>query len=530
MEMGRVLSILAVVMTASTVCAQSPDRAPANPLRMQGGGWLGVMFSDQPVAVGGPGGVGVVVTEIVPGSPGSMAGFLRGDVVTVVGKVSVRELLGQVQGQSISVTGTVNEALTSLRGVSRLKFEVVRGGQRVDVFTDLSGSPERHLLFVKVRERSTQQLRQVDLATRQLSDNASEYEQARITGSLAPMYREYNRLLQEIINTGDAELLESRLTDAINDRRLEVFHRLVAFLQVVGIRGTLIPTAYVSDYRTFDTNLKTLVPSRAHFDQTLMSLTPSQLHAARSALRFIEPHGDARERLAQVEQRLAAHEARGAQDSKLVAMKSELLASLQSGVRNQELEDRIARLPPEGRRSMEDFRRQMLARRGEAEAAEQKRKHEEAAAEAERRKRDEANDAIFEQLKEAKRQREEREREERERIAAERSNRLREYGATHVSFGDEVHDNPFRFQGHTVCFKNVRFKRMIEAGVGVFQTRGGRELLISRLPVDAFKRAGQGNSVVAKVLGRQSAQTASGRTVILVHAVHVAVLPESGCD
>ena len=81
-----------------------------------------------------------------------------------------------------------------------------------------------------------------------------------------------------------------------------------------------------------------------------------------------------------------------------------------------------------------------------------------------------------------------------------------------------------------MCFKDVRFKRMIEAGVGVFQTRGGRELLISRLPVEAFTRAGQGNSVVARVLGRHPAQSASGRTVILVHATHVAVLPESGCD
>jgi hypothetical protein len=520
-----VVLALALSMSATTAFAQAYER-PVNPLRMQGGGWLGVVFANQPVAAGGSGGLGVVVSDVAPGGPGSTAGFARGDVLTEVGRLSVRDVLAQAHGTSMSPTEAVNEALTGLSGVSRVKFVVVRGGQRVDLFAELTGSPERRLLFFTIRERSTQQLRRLDAATTQLSGAVPEYEQIRLTGSLGPIFREYNKLLQDIINTGDADVLDALLNDATNDRRLEVFHRLIAFLQFVGARRVSIPSSQIGEYRAFDANLKTLVPSRAHFNQTVGALTPRQLYAARAALRFIEPYEDAKERLAQVDLRIAAHEATTSQDGRLVALKGELLSALQSGVRNQELEDRIARLPPDGRRAMENFRRQMLARRGESEAAELKRKQDEAAAEAERRKRDEANDAIFQQLKEAKRQKEERERQERERLAAEQSSRLREYGATHVTYGEDVWDNPFQFEGQTVCFKDVRFKRMIDAGVGVFQTRSGRELVIRRVPVDAFKRAGQRNSVLAKIVATPPSKTSPPGPRPL-QLTYVALLPEA---
>ena len=62
----------------------------------------------------------------------------------------------------------------------------------------------------------------------------------------------------------------------------------------------------------------------------------------------------------------------------------------------------------------------------------------EAQAAAERRKLDEANDVILQQLKEAKRQKEEAERQERERLAAEQSDTLRQHGVTHVTFGEDL--------------------------------------------------------------------------------------------
>jgi len=519
------LLFLALSLSASSAAAQSYER-PVNPLRMQGGGWLGVMFTEPPVAIASSGGLGLVVAEVVPGGPGSVAGFVRGDVLTEVGRRAVRDVLASAQGRSISATDAVNEALTAMSGASRVKFAIVRGGQRVDLFAELTGSPERRLLFFTVRERSTQQLRRIDATMQQLGTAPAEYEQVRLTGSLGPLYREYGKLLQDIINTGDPEVLDGLLNDAINDRRLEVMHRLIGCLQILNARSFPIPSPQVGEFRTFDANLKTLVPSRAHFDQTVGALTPRQLAAAAAALRFIEPYADARDRLAQVERRLAAHDATTSEDHRLVALKGELLAALQAGVRNQDLEDRIARLPPDGRRAMEEFRRQMLARRGQSEAAEQKRKQEEAAAQAERRQRDDANDAIFQQLREAKRQKEERERQTQERLAAEQTERLREYGASHVTYGEDVFDNPFRFEGKTVCFKDVRFRRMIDSGVGVFQTRSGRELVIRRLPVEAFTRAGQRNSVLVRIVAAPTLKTAPPGPKIL-QLSYVAVLPEA---
>jgi hypothetical protein len=504
------LPAFAVMLTASVVSAQ-PYEPPPNPLRMQVRGWLGAVFGDQPVAAGGPGDISLVVTEVTPGSPASLAGFARGDILTNVGRLSVRDVLAQGAGGASS-TAAVTEALTRMPGASRVKFRVVRGGHPIDLFVELTGSAERRLIFLTLRERSTHQLRRIDAATRQLATTTAEYEQARLTGSLGPVYREYTKLLQEIIGTGDADVLDALANDAFNDGRLEVVHRLIAFLQLVAARRISIPSAHLAEYRAFNAGLETLVPSRAHFDRTLGALTARQLVAARAALLFVEPYADAKDRLAQVEQRLGAHQAASSDDARLAALKGELLSSLQSGVRDQALEDRIARLPPESRRALEEFRSQMLARRAQADAAA-------AQAAADRRKLEETNDAIFQQMKEARRQKEEAERQERERIAAEQSEALRQHGVTHVTFGEDLYANPFRFQGQTVCLKDLRFRRMINSSVGLFQTRTGRQLIISRVPVDAFKEAGQRHSVLAKVV------TTAGKSPTL-ELSYVALLPE----
>jgi hypothetical protein len=60
---------------------------------------------------------------------------------------------------------------------------------------------------------------------------------------------------------------------------------------------------------------------------------------------------------------------------------------------------------------------------------------------------------------------------------------------------------------------------MIGSGVGVFRTRTSRQLLISRVPTDRFKQAGQRNSVLAKVV------TFAGKPTT-VQLNYVAVLPE----
>ena len=501
----------ALILTASIVSAQ-PYAPPPNPLRMQVGGWLGVVFGDRPVAAGEPGQLGLMVTEVAPGSPGSVAGFMRGDTLTDVGQFTVRDVLAHVQGTGGSSTAAVNEALTRMPGANRVKFAVVRGGRRVDLFIDLTGSAERRLLFLTLRERSIQQVRRIDAATTQLATASAEYEQVRLTGSLGPLYREYNKLLQDIINTGDADVLEALVNDAFNDGRLEVIHRLIGALQLIVDRRLAIPSTQLGEYRGFDASLRTLVPNRAHFDRTLGTLSAPQLAAARAALRFVAPYEDAKDRLAQVEQRLRTHEAAVSDDSRLAALKGELLSSLQSGVRDDALEERIARLPSEQRRAMEDFRREMLARRAQSEAAE-------AQTAAQRRKLDEANDAIFQQLKDAKRQKEHAERQARERLAAEQSDTLRQHGVTHVTFGDDLYANPFQFQGQTVCLKDLRFRRMINAGVGIFQTRTGRQFVISRVPVDAFKQEWQRNSIVARVV------TSAGKPATL-QLNYVTMLPE----
>ena len=70
-----------------------------------------------------------------------------------------------------------------------------------------------------------------------------------------------------------------------------------------------------------------------------------------------------------------------------------------------------------------------------------------------------------------------------------------------------------------MCLKDLRFRHMVDASVGVFQTRTGRQLVISRVPVDASKQPGQRNSVLAKVV------RSAGKPATL-QLNYVAVLPE----
>ncbi len=102
---------------------------------------------------------------------------------------------------------------------------------------------------------------------------------------------------------------------------------------------------------------------------------------------------------------------------------------------------------------------------------------------------------------------------------------LAKFRASHVSSGDDLHDNPFKLQGQAVGVMDIRFKRMIEAGVAVCETRNGQELLVSSLPVDSFSQAGESKSLVVKVIGTQPAKNAMGGPITLTHLEYVAVLP-----
>ena len=205
--------------------------------------------------------------------------------MTDVGRLTVRDVLAQAEGAGASSTTAVNEALTRMPGASRVKVAVVRGGHRVDLFVELTGSTERRLLFLTLRERSTQQLRRIDAAMRQLSVATAEYDQVRLDRVARPLYREYNKLLQDISSTGDADVLDALMNDAFNDGRLEVVHGRSPSCSSSATRAVAIPSTHLGEYRAFDASLKTLVPSRTHFDRTLGTLTARQLRprARRSA-------------------------------------------------------------------------------------------------------------------------------------------------------------------------------------------------------------------------------------------------------
>lgn len=493
---------------------------------------------------------GLVVTDVVPGGPGAIAGFLPGDVLTTIGSLQVSDLLAQAKSvvPNVSVPGVILNALRRFPPGTRLRFQVLRGTEPLSLTAELGAPTADQVRLSKKREEALQQLAQVGLAERSIvANNTSAENQSRLTGSLGPLLREYKSLLRTVLTTSDEARLRSALGAASNDKRLEVLHGLISVLESVRAHNTLVCCNEAEQYRVFDKTLKEFLPPEFYFNKTLESANLQSLNAMRWTLRFVEPYGDAKARLVKVDKRIAIFESGVALASEVASIKLTLQSAPASGFNDPGLDARIDRLPDDARRSIEEYKTQLTTGQKQAEATERQRRKETEAREGEWRKSRETTEAGFQQLKETKRKREEWEqagreaqrqtatqkaqqlqeasRREQEGKARERAKELARYGAEHLSSGDDLHDNPFKFRGQAVGLTNVTFERMIEPGLGVFGIRAGRTLLISGLPLDSFGQAGQTGNLIVRVIGTRRAKNALGGESILTHLEYLALLP-----
>lgn len=521
---------------SSLLIAQSPSvpSTSANPLQMPTGGWVGITLAESPITRDST--TGLLIADVLPNGPGDRAGLRSGDLLIKIGSVFIQEVLTEARAARVPGNTTVLAILRRLPPASRLPFQIQRGPDTLTVQVELGTPTADQTFLLAKRERASQQHQQIDVVEQWLAANVSATDLSRATASIGPLYREHNLLLRDIMNTAGESTLRAKLKDATQDRRLELLHKLIGVMQVVEVRGLPVCCGQADTYREFSRSIQGFLSPRNYFAKTLESSSPSTLSAIRSTLLFIEPYQDARERLQEVDSRLSAHNATVALNTEVATIQSQLRVNSERGARDADLDARIARLPDPIRSSVLDYGKQLAA------GVEQRKRNAEAV-EAERRKQKEAMDAGFEQLKASKQREDERRRLEREAAEArarevlesgrrqeqqkdqERSRVLAKFRAGHVSSGDDLYDNPFKHQGQAVGVTDVRFKRMIEVGVAICETRSGKELLVSSIPVDSFSYAGESKSLVVKVVGTKPAKNAMGGPITLTHLEYVAILP-----
>lgn len=448
----------------------------------------------------------------------------------------MQEFLSEAQAARQDAGAVMTAALQRLTPGSRLKFEVLRGQERLSLLAEFATPTAEQRLLLDKRARASQQLQQIAVAEQWLGANLSPDQMARVTASIVPLYREQNLLLRDIMSTGSDIDLRAKLAQAQQDRRLEALHKLIGIYQIVEERNLPICCAQDVAYQEFSSNLRRFLPVQSYFTKTLDSASRPTLAAIRTTLQFVEPYRDAHERIQEVDRRIKANDAAVTFNADVTAIQTQLQANAERGIRDPALDARIAKLPDPTRTALRDYDKQLVA-------AVQQRKKDAEAIEAERRKQKEAMDAGYEQLKQAKQREDERRRVEQEAAQAraqevadagrrreeqkeqERGKVLAKFHAAHVSSGDDLHDNPFKHQGQAVGVTDLRFKRMIEPGVAICETGTGRELLISSVPVDSFSQAGETKSLVVKVVGTQAAKNAMGGPITLTHLEYVATLP-----
>jgi len=522
--------------------ASSKSSSPANPLVMTKGGWLGISFIDQQPGPLGQEEPQLAVADVLPGGPADSAGFRPGDILLAIGSIPVRDLIAEAQKEGVPLSDVLTATFSKLAPGGRLKFEVMRGQDRILLAAQFATPTTEQLLLTRKREESSKQLARIDRSEQWLSSNANSNsdEQARVTAGLGPLYAEYSTVLRGVSRTADEPTLRAMLTDSINDRRLEVLYRLIAFFSFAQGRQITVCCGQIEHYRNFDRMLRDFLPVKSHFTRALDTADLSRLKSMRWTLQFIEPYQGAKSRLADVDERLKASEASLALNTEFAAIISELQRNAARGIKDPKLDARIARLPADARVSLETYRRQLVshfaAQRQESEALE-----------AEKRKRQETTDAQYRQYREAKAAYEAQQKLDAEtsRLRAQEAadaarkeqdrhtqakmqevnKALATYHATLLPSGNELFDNAFRFQGQAVGLHQVTFKRMIESGVSVFETAAGKELLVSSLPLDLFTRAGQTKGLIVKVLGTKQAKNAVGGTLVLTHVEYLAELP-----
>jgi len=244
-------------------------------------------------------------------------------------------------------------------------------------------------------------------------------------------------------------------------------------------------------------------------------------------------------------------------DREVESIKTSLKLSIATGTADDALEQRIAALPSNRRSEVEAVRKALQRQRVIDEAVRLRREEIEAGkanpqAEEQRQSDPELKQAVDQwetayrqeqarkKVEEAQRKIAEIERakaeEERRRRAEElarqqkeetarREATLRRFNVRASVFGDELHSNPFRFEGHAVILTGVMFKRMIERGVGIFSTIQGNEVLVSRLPADLFSYPGQMRNMIVRIRGTTSGTNLLGAIIQIPHAEYLALSP-----
>jgi len=114
---------------------------------------------------------------------------------------------------------------------------------------------------------------------------------------------------------------------------------------------------------------------------------------------------------------------------------------------------------------------------------------------------------------------------QRKEEAARREATLRRYNVRASVFGDELHSNPFRFEGQAVILTGVMFKRMIERGVGIFGTIQGNEVVVSGLPADLFSLPGQMRNMIVRIKGTTTGTNMLGAIIQIPHEQYLALSP-----
>lgn len=313
------------------------------------------------------------------------------------------------------------------------------------------------------------------------------------------------------------------------------------------------------------------IPGQGSAQSALASLKPTVWK-----LRFIEPAGDARAKIATGESNIRTLETLLAQEQEIESIKTSLRGSIASGKTDANLEQRIAALPPDRRNEVEAFRKQeqdakeqQLAKALEEQQTQERvlqrqRLVDEAinlriqeietgkpnpTAEAQRRANPELKRAVerwetayrqdqaekkaeearrkLAEAEQAKAEAEQRRRAEaiarqQQEEKASREAILRQYDVRATILGHQLQANPFRFQGQAVILTGVRFQRMVEKQVGIFLTLQNHEIMVSGLPVEMFSIPGQSMPMIVRVRGVAPVTNRMGAMFEIPHVEYLA--------
>ena len=364
-------------------------------------------------------------------------------------------------------------------------------------------------------------------------------ECAHIAGGMSSVYRFYISHLSSdvrIIESNDPTSLELAYKKWEFSKNLQVIHELIDFNRMLArdrnwYSGAIEFAKFIDKIKDSCKRLE----SEANGDTI-------RLRAIYWKLRFIEPASGVKEMLVSVEAKI-----------EIELVNEALRDTIAKGETNIGLEQRIATLPEDAKKDIENLRSKLLDEKARQLAMA---KEEEAKREKALRRQQEIDQAIklrkqeidtgkinsnlqqqlnsnpelrsavalwesqyrkeladkkaweaknklekIELAKTEERKRKEAEIAERRRIEEENriQAKLQKHNVKAKVTGFDLHSNPFAYEGESVVIR-LKFDRMTERTAGFF-TSGGYDILVSKLPTDLFTRAGQVADLIVKVKG-----------------------------